>query len=165
MRVLMILMVLLSSAGEFRSQSSTSVFIIEGNSMAPFLKAEDKFVVDKGYYAEHSVQRGDVIIFNVKKNKMHVKRVVGIPGDTVQSKEDVLYINGKPIDEPYLSEYKLKEKQDGNQFTYDFGPFTIPQESVFVLGDNRVNSADSREYGPIEIEKIKGKMIKKWSNP
>ncbi|QDX93169.1 signal peptidase I [Brevibacillus laterosporus] len=96
---------------------------------------------------------------------MHVKRVVGIPGDTVQSKEDVLYINGKPIDEPYLSEYKLKEKQDGNQFTYDFGPFTIPQESVFVLGDNRVNSADSREYGPIEIEKIKGKMIKKWSNP
>ncbi|OAJ72648.1 hypothetical protein AYJ08_01465 [Brevibacillus sp. SKDU10] len=55
MKVFMILMVLLSSVGEFKPQSTTSVFIVEGNSMAPFLKADDKFVVDKGYYAEHSV--------------------------------------------------------------------------------------------------------------
>ncbi len=86
---------------------------------------------------------------------MHVKRVIGISGDTVQSKEDVLYINGNPFDEPYLLEYK--QKQDGIQFTDDFGPYTISQGSVFVLGDNRVSSMDSRQYGPIEIEKIKGR--------
>lgn len=93
---------------------------------------------------------------------MYVKRVIGTSGETLEYNNDTLYINGLPVPEPYLDQYRKKAKEDGlPAFTEDFGPITIPEGEVFVLGDNRLNSRDSRQFGPIKWEQIKGKMIKK----
>lgn len=161
LQTLMVIIMLAFSVFTSETQSNESTFISEGNSMAPFLQNEEKLIVDKDYYKSHPVAHGDVIVFKDDKNKTHVKRVISISGDIMEYKEDTLYINNKPVDEPYLTEYKLEAKQDETlRVTEDYGPYTIPQGTVFVLGDNRWNSYDSRVFGPIKVGQIIGKVVK-----
>ncbi|MGG4439997.1 signal peptidase I [Brevibacillus fortis] len=140
---------------------SKSVFISEGESMAPTLSSNDQFLVDKTFYDSHPIQRGDIVIFQVEKDRQHVKRVIALPGETLEYKGDILYINNKVVDEPYLASAKNVAKKENLYLTEDFGPITIPGDTIFVLGDNRLNSLDSRVIGPVHVNEILGKMTNK----
>jgi len=138
---------------------------VSGESMMPTLVDGERNI---------ALKMGDVKRFDIVSlvapddpSKNYVKRVIGLPGDTVEYKDDVLYINGKKYDEPYLKEKKaeLKETNPDEDLTSDFtletvlGQKTVPDDTYFVMGDNRQNSKDSRfsEVGFIPKENIIGK--------
>lgn len=106
-------------------------------------------------------ERFDIIVFHSPEGKDYIKRVIGLPGDRIEYKNDNLYINGKAYDEPYLNEYK-KKMIDGtltDSFTLEDTPVNskaVPEGHLFVLGDNRINSKDSRHIGAVPIEKVVG---------
>jgi signal peptidase I len=130
---------------------------ISGSSMEPTLHNGEKVLVNKLVYYVRGPHRKDVVILHVSKNTDFVKRVIAIDGDKIQFRSDVLYINGRSVDEPYLRENREKLKLLGFPLTKDFGPITIPKGKVFVMGDNRNNSVDSREIGMINIKDIVGR--------
>lgn len=134
-------------------------FIVEGESMETTLHNAEKLVVNKAIYLFREPQRGDIIVFHAEEKRDYIKRVIGVPGDTVEVRDDVLYLNGQPVEEPYLREKREEAKQQGIPLTEDFGPVTVPEGHVFVMGDNRLNSRDSRSYalGPIDIDKVVGR--------
>ena len=135
--------------------------VVDGKSMEPTLYNADKMIMTK----IGDVQRFDVVVFHADKYSDYVKRVIGLEGDTIEYKDDKLYINGKEYEEPYLDSEK-KELQDlyGNEIelTVDFnikdllGEDEVPKGCVFVLGDNRRNSKDSRVIGFVPVENIMG---------
>ena len=135
--------------------------LVDGVSMMPTLKDHSRMIVNKIIYKIHQPKRFDIVVFHATPTKDYIKRVIGLPGDTVEYKNDVLYINGKPYKEPYLNQYK-KETTDG-PLTEDFnleeviGRKTVPKGEVFVLGDNRRVSKDSRIIGAVPMDKILGK--------
>ncbi|NRD78105.1 signal peptidase I [Bacillus sp. BRMEA1] len=129
-----------------------------GASMEPTLKDHDHMIVSK----IGEPKRFDIIVFHATKNEDYIKRVIGLPGDHIEYKNDILYINGKPYEEPYLDKYK-KEKKDNGPLTYSFtlkdtavGSDVVPKGHLFVMGDNRRISKDSRVIGAIPIEKVIG---------
>lgn len=123
--------------------------IVEGASMAPTLLDNDRMIVTK----IGDLNRFDVVVFHATEEADYIKRIIGLPGDRVEYKNDVLYINGTVYEEPYLDEYKNELKQ--GPYTYDFST-TVPKDSLFVMGDNRRNSKDSRDIGAIPMEKVIG---------
>ncbi|NLY54716.1 MAG: signal peptidase I [Firmicutes bacterium] len=129
-------------------------YIVDGDSMLPTLHDQDRVLVYKlGQKLGQSPQRGDIIVFKYTREPWRdfVKRVVGIAGDQVEIKDGKLYINNKVQSEPYLSGVTL-----GN-----YGPVTVPEGTVFVLGDNRNLSMDSRDasVGMVPYGNIRGKAI------
>lgn len=132
--------------------------VVEGYSMMPTLQDGDKMIVNKLSKPE----RFDIIVFHAPEQKDYIKRVIGLPGDRIEYKNDVLYINGEPYEEPYLEEYK-KQIVEGpltEDFTLESIPLigqpTVPEGELFVLGDNRRSSKDSRHIGTIPIEDVIG---------
>ncbi|WP_100330892.1 signal peptidase I [Bacillus xiapuensis] len=129
--------------------------VVDGESMMPTLQNGDWMIVNKIGEPE----RFDIVVFHAPENKDYIKRVIGLPGDTVEYKDDKLYINGKYYEEPYLDEYK---KQAGGQLTPDFtleeiiARKTVPEGEIFVLGDNRLRSKDGRHIGTISMDKVVG---------
>jgi signal peptidase I len=133
---------------------------VEGDSMEPTLSHEDRLILNK----MGEIERFDIIVFPAPDDpdKQYIKRVIGLPGDELQYRNDVLYIDGQPVEEPYLEGL---EDAEGlyNYTTGDFsletlyGEEVIPEEQYFVLGDNRLNSKDSRAFGFVEEESIIGK--------
>jgi signal peptidase I len=122
-------------------------------SMAPTIGTQDWFLSNKTAYWFQSPQRGQIIVF-VPPQRLHmkedfVKRIIGLPGETVQVTQGVVYINGKPLSEPYITPDRAPIQ--------DFGPYRVPEGQLFMMGDNRNNSADSREWGPLPLENIKGR--------
>lgn len=107
-----------------------------------------------------SVRRGDVIVFRFPgdRDKDYIKRVVGLPGDTVEIKDKVIYINGAKWDE-HFGVYKGGAYGEPVAKSLNFGPITVPPDTVFVMGDNRDRSYDSRFWGYVPIKDIKGKAI------
>ncbi|RLQ97260.1 signal peptidase I [Falsibacillus albus] len=149
-----------------------SNYVVEGKSMMPTLQDGNKLVVNKIGYEIGSLHRFDVIVFHATKEDDYVKRVIGLPGDTIEYKNDILYVNGKPQKEPYLDKYK-SEVMDG-KLTGDFtlkeltNKEKVPKGKIFVLGDNRRNSMDSRIFGFVDESKVVGKVdlrywpLKEW---
>ena len=142
-------------------------YVVEGSSMMPTLQDGNRLIVNKIDYNLNEPNRFDIIIFHATPTDDYVKRVIGLPGDTIEYKNDNLYINGKKYKEPYLDPYK-KQVSTGN-LTYDFtlegetGEKKVPKGKVFVLGDNRRNSQDSRVFGFVDMDKIVGKVnIRYW---
>ncbi|MEC0968996.1 signal peptidase I [Bacillus altitudinis] len=134
-------------------------YVVEGESMEPTLHDGEKLFVNKTINYLGGVKRGDILIINGKDGqKIHyVKRLIGLPGDTIEMKDDTLYINGKKVDEPYLKENKAHAKEYEVHLTGDFGPVKVPKNDYFVMGDNRLNSMDSRNgLGLIEKDRIVG---------
>jgi len=100
-------------------------------------------------------KRGDVIVFkHPTEKKDYIKRCVGLPGDTVELKNDVLYVNDEPVDEPYRF---LETSYVGHRA--NFGPVRVPEGKLFMLGDNRHNSSDSRVWGMLDMKYLKGKAM------
>ncbi|RDI47479.1 signal peptidase I [Falsibacillus pallidus] len=130
--------------------------VVDGLSMMPTLHNGDRMIVNKFGKPD----RFDIVVFHAPEQKDYIKRVIGLPGDKIQYKNDILYINGKAYKEPYLDQYK-KNVGDG-PLTEDFtlkdytGKDTVPEGEVFVMGDNRRGSKDSRHIGTIPMSKIVG---------
>jgi signal peptidase I len=130
-------------------------FFIPSESMVPTLKVHDRVLVNKLSYKMHPVHRGDIVVFKRPPNepsdiKDLVKRVIALPGETVEGRNGHVYINGRLLEEPYLPRGTLTET---------FSPVTIPANSVWVMGDNRQNSADSHVFGPIRESSIVGRVF------
>ena len=135
--------------------------VVDGDSMMPTLENGDRMIVNKIGYTIGNPDRFDIVVFHAPEGKDYIKRVIGLPGDHVEYIDDQLYINGEPIDEPYLDQYKV-EITEGN-LTGDFklqdiNPSldVIPEGHVFVMGDNRRFSKDSRHIGVVDIDEIIG---------
>ncbi|WP_242143247.1 MULTISPECIES: signal peptidase I [unclassified Bacillus cereus group] len=134
--------------------------LVQGESMMPTLENNERVLVNKIGYNIKGLERFDIVIFHGKEGYDLVKRVIGLPGDTIEYKNDVLYVNGKAVDEPYLAKYK---KKANGVLTPDFtleqitGKTKVPKGQVFVLGDNRKVSKDGRMFGFISEDEIIGK--------
>ncbi|MBY8913623.1 signal peptidase I [Bacillus sp. YC2] len=119
-------------------------YVVDGRSMDPTLHDRERIFVNMTVKYISEFKRGQIVVLN-GENEHYVKRIIGLPGDTVQMKNDQLYINGKKVSEPYLAANKKKAKQDGyDHLTDDFGPVKVPDDKYFVMGDNRRESMDSR---------------------
>lgn len=103
-------------------------------------------------YLFHMPRRGDIVVFEYPRDTSRdfIKRVIGLPGETVEIRQNQVWINGVPLSEPYLSE--AARNQMGNM-----PPLVVPMDAVFVMGDNRGNSSDSRSWGPLPLNKIVGR--------
>lgn len=137
-----------------------SPITVFGESMSPSFQDHDKVIISK----TSKIQRFDVIVFDAPdiENEHYIKRVIGLPGDSIEMKDDVLYINGEAFNEPYLSENR-KDNPFGN-LTGDFslqektGKTKVPENMLFVMGDNRLNSKDSRTFGLISYDAVIGEV-------
>lgn len=155
-------------------------FYIPSESMTPQLQINDRIVVSKLAYRLHEPRRGDIVVFDNPEPETEapepersapvrfirgigeaiglvqpsteefIKRVVGLPGETVEGRDNTIFINGRPLVEPYLN---------GSDLTGDFEPVTVPDDHLFVMGDNRDGSRDSRFFGPIEQSTIVGRTV------
>ena len=139
---------------------------VVGQSMMPTLNDKDKVIVSK--MAE--VKRMDIVIFHGDQQEDYVKRVIGLPGDTITYENDELFINNKRIKEPYLQSYSAFNNPNEN-FTGDFeleeltGSQRVPFSKLFVLGDNRISSMDSRYFYFVDSEEIVGTVkARYWPN-
>lgn len=144
-------------------------FYIPSGSMLPTLQIGDRIIVDKLSYRFHDPQRGDIVVFARPplEDQLYtdlVKRVVGLPGETISSKNGAVYINGKQLREPWLppgpqSYTGALTGGDAHQ-QFDLpGPVKIPPGEYYVMGDNRRNSEDSRFFGPIPKSLIVGRAV------
>jgi signal peptidase I len=130
---------------------------VQGESMSPSVFDGERFIVNKIGYGFTEPDRFDLIVFHANENEDYIKRVIGLPGDIISYQDDVLYINAEPIDEPFLKQ-RVAENKWGS-YTNDFAVSeVVPEGHVFVLGDNRPNSLDSRRLGFIATEQIVGKV-------
>lgn len=128
--------------------------IIPSGSMYPTIKEQDRVMINKFIYRFKEPQRGDVIVFDppaaLEKDELYIKRVIGLPGETVEVKNSKVYVNGRPLSEPYINE----------AINYQYGPVVVPENSLLVMGDNRNNSFDSHLWNAwLTADRIKGKAI------
>jgi signal peptidase I len=123
---------------------------VEGQSMEPNLHTDQRLVVEKVSYRFHGPQRFDVVVLKLPNQgeELLIKRVVGLPGETVEIRDGHVTINGDQLDEPFTTE----ETRPGRNSTV-----MVPPLHVFVLGDNRNHSNDSRSFGPVPIEDLVGR--------
>lgn len=134
------------------------LFWIPTSSMEPNLLVNDRIIAHRLLYDVSDVKRGHVIVFESPLNpkKRYVKRAIGLPGDELTIKNKKVYINGKLLREPYV----VHSDNHNKGFPRDkFGPIKVPADSLFVLGDNRDSSADSRYWGFVPAENIVGQAI------
>jgi len=134
-------------------------FYIPSPSMEPTLNVRDRILVNKLSYRLHDVRRGDIVVFERPPNEVGtvrdlVKRVIGLPGETVEGREGQVFVDGEALPEPYLP--------DGVT-TGAFGPEVVPPGRYWVMGDNRGNSSDSRVFKTIARSKIIGRaFVRVW---
>lgn len=127
-----------------------SASVVEGESMSPTLEHGNKIIFNKFVYLIGEPQRNDVVIIQ-RPLKKYVKRVIGLPGEVIEIRNHVLYIDDEAYEQSYISEEAILN-------TGNFGPIEVPEDSYFVMGDNRAISKDSRNgLGFIESEHIIGK--------
>jgi signal peptidase I len=125
--------------------------VVDGESMAPTLSSGDYLLITHG---PSGLSRGDVVVAKVMESSGPVelvKRVIGLPGDTVEIRQDVAYVNGVP--EPQRGQFTVP------QYSVTQGPVTVPPGTVYVLGDNRPISEDSRYIGTVPVAGIKGRAV------
>jgi signal peptidase I len=146
---------------------------VDGESMEPTLVTGQRLIVYKTGYYFSPPSRGDVIVLQIEEGVTrfmpflqglpfmrkvipdlsevdYIKRVIGVPGDTIETRDGYVYVNGKKLDEPYIMDITMPGIDEA---------VTVPPNKVFVMGDNRQNSRDSRELGFIEYNRIKGKAV------
>ena len=133
---------------------------IPSASMQPTLQINDRLIIEKMSYRFTEPQRGDVVVFEptdilVRQNykDAFIKRVIGLPGETIEVKGGIVYVDGNSIQEKYIAE----------EPNYNYGPEKVPADSYLVLGDNRNNSYDSHYWGFVPSDKLIGKaLVRFW---
>ncbi len=135
---------------------------IPSGSMQPTLQINDRLLVDKITYNFQTPQRGDIVVFEptnkLEEKHYHdafIKRIIGLPGDTIKIEDGQVYVNGKALDEDYIA----------NEPLYHYPKTTVPENSYFVLGDNRNNSYDSHYWGFVPRDKIIGRAVIRFWPP
>lgn len=135
---------------------------IPSGSMLPTLEINDRLIVDKLSYHFQKLERGDIVVFSPTDTlkdqgfkDAFIKRVIGLPGETVEVKGGRVYINGQPLREEYIAD----------QPQYQWGPMTVPTDSYLVLGDNRNNSYDSHYWGFVPHDRIIGRAVVRFWPP
>lgn len=131
-----------------------SITQVVGDSMSPTLKNGEVFILNKMKYRFSEVKRSDIISLQYADTKYLIKRVIGLPGEKIEIKNNTLYINDKKYKEDYLKEDLSYEDFSLRTLGYE----VIPKDMYLVLGDNRENSLDSREIGLIKRKDINGKI-------
>ncbi|MGD6816188.1 signal peptidase I [Metabacillus sp. 113a] len=147
-----------------------STVVVDGESMLPALNPFDRMIVNKAGFSLSGPERFQIVVFHASQDEDYIKRIIGLPGDSIEYKRDQLYINGRPAAEPYLEEYKkrlidppLTENFSLEEVT---GRKRVPEGHVFVMGDNRRISKDSRHIGTVPIAEILGEAkIVYWPLP
>jgi signal peptidase I len=130
-----------------------TIFIVDGESMDPTFATNDFGLLDKITYDFSNPQRGDIVVLNYPgdpSNTRYVKRVIGLPGETVEVKNCGVYINGTELTEDYLPAGLCTDKD---------GIWHLTSTQYFTMGDNRPNSNDSRYFGPVEKRFLVGKVV------
>jgi len=128
---------------------------VYGSSMEPNLHTDQRLVVEKVTYRLHGPRRGDVVVLRMPERgpELLIKRVIALPGETVEIRDGTVYIDHQPLDEPYLV------RRSGSTY----GPTIVPEGYAFVMGDNRGASNDSRVFGPVPLDSIVGRAwISYW---
>jgi signal peptidase I len=134
--------------------------LVEGRSMQPTFETNDRLIVSRLHYMLGRPQRGDIVVFNSvnprEPTTMLIKRVIGLPGETVSFVDNQVHINGQRLEEPYVVNVCSRCVQD---------PITLGPDEFYVLGDNRPNSVDSRVFGVIRISDIVGEAVFRYWPP
>ena len=129
---------------------------IPSESMENTIMTQDRLIALRTAYWFSEPQRGDIVVFHYPDNEeeLYIKRVIGTPGDTVEGKDGVVYVNGEALKESYIKEPAEE----------DFGPYKVPEDSYFMLGDNRNHSGDSRDWENtyVKKDKILGKAFLRY---
>ena len=127
--------------------------LVDGKSMEPSFHHNDRVIVNRLAYHLGDVERGDVVVFKREDGQDYIKRVIGLPGDTIEISGGHVYLNGLVIAEAYIIVPVIGDKPTE----------TIPPGMVFVMGDNRNDSSDSRAWGPVSVNDLTGKaMLVYW---
>ncbi len=186
-REVVVLVVCAAAIAWFLKTLVAQAFYIPSESMTPQLEVQDRVIVSKLSYRLHPPRRGDIVVFDCPRTSCpedppggslvvrvargvaegvglvqpsteeFIKRVVALPGETVEARERQVYVDGHRLVEPYLPE--------GSE-TVEFDPVHVPDGHVFVMGDNRSNSSDSRVFGPIPRSSIVGRTVLRiWPLP
>lgn len=122
---------------------------VYGQSMEPNLHTDQRLIVEKVSYRLRGPRRGDIVVVRVPGHEIPlIKRVIGLPGEIVEVREGCVWVNGQPLDEAYLADIQQR----------DSGPHTVPASHLFVMGDNRNASNDSRFFGPVAFDRS-------WAGP
>lgn len=126
---------------------------VEGTSMAPLLSDQERIFINKFVYHFEPIERGDVVVFwyPLDRSKSFIKRVIGLPGDTIDIRDGHLYLNGNEMAEPYVPASYLDASS--------YAPRTLGPDEYFVMGDHRDSSNDSRMFGPVPRQYIYGKAV------
>lgn len=132
--------------------------LVDGHSMEPTFHENDRLVVSRVHYLLGQPDRGDIIVFNslvpseAERGIMLIKRVIGLPGETVEIRDQQVRINGEPLNEPYIKEACRVQRCSDDSWT-------LEPDQYFVMGDNRNNSRDSRRFNAVPIQKIVGRVV------
>ena len=153
-------------------------FKIPSGSMIPTLLVGDHILVNKFIYGTtlpfsdrrvlvfRKPEKGDIIVFKYPEDRSRdfIKRVIAVEGDVIESKNKVIYVNGKAVSEPYAQHTDTSLRPGGIEPRDNFGPYIVPKENYFMMGDNRDQSYDSRYWGYVDMKDIRGEaLILYWS--
>ena len=132
-------------------------FVVQGRSMEPTFQHQDYLVVDKVKYRLDKPERGDIIVFKSPEDmtQNYIKRIVGLPGETVKIEDNTVSINGTRLEEDYLPDALFDESRNGTFFLEE----TLGEHEYFMMGDNRDHSSDSRRWGPLPEDNIVGRAL------
>lgn len=137
-----------------------TTILVDGRSMTPTFEHLDYLIAEQDFLVGNKYRRGDVVYFRPPEGAIHedrgyfVKRIIGVPGDTIEVKGGMVYVNDEPIDEPYKADVPT---QEGTMT----GKLTLDEDEFFVMGDNRNpgGSYDSRFFGPIKSDHLRGVIV------
>jgi signal peptidase I len=126
---------------------------VEGTSMLPGLQDQERIFINKFVYRFEAIERGDVVVFRYPRDpsKSYIKRVIGLPGESVLIERGQVYVNGQALPESYVPREYLDR--------HSYRPVVVPPGCYYLLGDHRSMSSDSREFGPVDSQYIYGKAV------
>jgi signal peptidase I len=152
---------LLVISGLFIFVNLTTVrFVVDGVSMEPTLQTGQYLLVSRAHYLFDAPRRGDLAVFHYPRNpeRDYIKRIIGLPGEQVELRNQQVFINGHPLAEPYL-------KRVCSPGLCRDGIWQLDNNSYFMMGDNRNRSSDSRGFGPVSLQHLVGKAVMRYWPP